>query len=228
MKLGTANIRNFPDMTPAHVAQDARTVQENTSVCGLQEITPGEDSDVIRGVLRPHWRLYGAETTCPILVNTARWQVVDTAVQRHRRPDVGRPENPHHDVVSVRLASVKRPHLPPFAVVNTHLASGGYNAQHLPRVRALWDHEWDVTAEEVGRRRAEGLTVYLVGDLNNVRPPNLEPHRRWHWLSPQLSLDHVGEMVNPTSVQLVDHAHATHKLNSDHKLHVVTGRLTLG
>lgn len=226
MKLGTANLRNFPDMTPHQVAQDARTVASSTSVCGLQEIQVGEDTPVVREALPDHWDLIGGKGTSPIVWNTRKWKVTDHRARRHRRPHLSRVENPFLDVTTVLLSSVKRPHLPPFAVVNTHLVSGGYNAQHLPDVKAQWDKEWILVSREVYSLWDKELTVYLVGDLNNPHPPRLTPGRHFTWLSPQgPGPDHLGELEHPLSVQLTGYTHQALQLNSDHQLHVVSGSL---
>lgn len=227
MKLGTANIRNFPDMTPGQVARDVRTVARHTSLCGLQEIQVGEDTPVVRDNLPSGWTMVGGHTTSPIVLNGHLWRVLEHAASRTHRPRLSRVENPFLDIVSVTVESRKRPHLPMFAVVNTHLVSGGYNAQHLPDVAAQWDEEWALLAEEVHRLWRDELTVYVVGDLNHPRPPRLNPMARFRWLTPSGPADHIGELENPLSVTMPDSSHEAVELNSDHKLHVLRGGLRI-
>lgn len=227
MKLGTANIRNFPDMAPSKVAADTETIVANVSLCGLQEIQVGEDTPVVRAALPDHWQLVGGHFTSPIILNTRKWKVLDSSSTHTKRPRLSRVENAFLDITTVVVQSVKRKHLPEFAVANTHLVSGGYNGRHLEDVKAQWDREWRLFGAEVRRLWDRDLTVYVVGDLNHPRPPKLEPHARFTWLSPDGPADHLGELEHPLSVQLVDGVHHTIPLHSDHDLRIVSARLNI-
>jgi endonuclease/exonuclease/phosphatase family metal-dependent hydrolase len=212
-------------MPPAKVAADVLTVQASTSLCGLQEIQVGEDTAVVRSHLRKHWELYGGHTTSPIILNSARWRVLEHAATRTPRPRLPRPENPFLDITSVVVESVKRPHLPPFAVVNTHLVSGGFNAQHLEAVKAQWIVEWGMFAGECHKLWRDGYTVLVLGDLNHPRPPEVRPRDHFAWLTPQGPPDHIGMLEQDGSVLLMGSVHQALPLNSDHRLHVVSGTL---
>lgn len=225
MRLGTANIQNFPDMSPAAVAADALTVAANTNLCGLQEIQPTEDTPVVMGSLGPHWQVWGKHRECPIAWNTRRWNLQWGNVVPFDRPKLPRPQNRHAGVVSVVLESVDRPHLPPFAVVNTHLVAGGMNGPHLPTIAARWKVEWGMFQDEALRLWRQGLTVFAVGDLNHPRPNKLRPHDSFRWLSPMGTPDHIGVLENLDSVRLAAPHHERKPLNSDHGLHVVSGRM---
>lgn len=221
MRIGTANIRNFPDMPRRAVEADVHTVARRTSVCGLQEIQPGEDTPVVRYALPETWGMFGGARETPIVWNTKRWQLEDHHQVTWDRPKLPRPENPHPAITSCVFSSVRRPHLPPFAVVNTHLVAGGYNAQRLPEVKVQWNVEWSLYVQEVQRLHRLGLTVYSVGDYNRGELPGPD----YHWLTPSGPPDHVGQLVSPRSVKLMDPEHTPVLLNSDHKLHVVSGTL---
>jgi hypothetical protein len=212
-------------MDPAKVGECAVAVSRHTSICGLQEIQVGEDTQVVEAALPRWWRLIGTEGTSPIALNQRRWVVLSANSTRTRRPHLSRVENPYLDITAVAVRSHKRPNLPPFAVVNTHLVSGGYNAQHLPDVARQWDREFTQLESVVHDWRIQGLTVYVVGDLNHHRPPEMLPARRFAWLTPTGQPDHVGQLVDPSSVQLKRPTHQALRVPSDHKLHVVTGPL---
>lgn len=231
MKLGTANIQNFPDHPPRQVAQDASTVAASCTLAGLQEIQPHEDTPVVLGALGDDWWMVGRHLEVPVIGRADRWELLDHYVVPYDRPKLPRPQNPHGGVVSAIVRSVKRPKLPPFAIVNTHLVSGGHNGPRVPIVAERWKVEWGVYRDEALRLYREGMTVYLVGDLNDPRPPSIrrsgspQVGPAFVWLSPQRSPDHVGQLIQNDSVQLLHSSHERVPLNSDHDLHVVSGAL---
>ncbi len=219
MRIGTANIRNHPDMPRSAVEADIHTVVKHTSLCGLQEIQPGEDTPVVRYSIPGWWGMIGGECEAPIIWNSERWHLTDQWVHTWKRPKLSRPENPTPGIVSGVFRSHKRKSLPRFAVVNTHLVAGGYNVQRLPDVKRQWDIEWAMVQAEIARLHAMALTVYVLGDFNRGEMPGRG------WLTPDGPPDHLREVVNTHSVYLFQPSHEAVVLNSDHKLHKVTGAL---
>lgn len=224
MKLGTANIRNFPDMRPELVAADTLTIMANTSLCGLQEIQPHEDTPVVLAQLGQRWGLVGGAYETPIIYNAHRWELLDHHAIPFHRPRLPRPESVHGAVVSGVFRSVQRRKLPPFAVVNVHLVAGGYNAERLPVVADRWRVEWGMYQDEALRLWRHGLSVFAVGDLNHPKPPKLRPHGSFTWLSPSLGgADHLGVLENGESVSMRSPMNFRVPLNSDHDLRVISG-----
>lgn len=224
--LGTANIRNFPDMSPAAVAADVLSVMTNVTVAGLQEIQPHEDTAVVRQVLGDHWGMVGGSHETPIVWNDRKFERLRQNLIPFHRPRLPHPQNPHGAVTSAVFHSRDRRHLPAFAVVNTHLVSGGYNGDQVPVIADRWRIEWGIYQDEALRLWKHGLTVFAVGDLNNPRPPKLRPHDAFVWLSPSGGTpDHLGELANLESVHMDTPVHQRVPLNSDHDLHVVSGPL---
>lgn len=221
MKIGTANIRNFPDMTPRQVAQDASTVAASCTLAGLQEIQPHEDTRVIENALGDDWWMVARGREVPVIGRNDRWRLLDHWVIPFHRPDLPRPQNVHGGVVSVVVRSVRKPQLPPFALVNTHLVSGAHNGPKLAALQPRYSVEWGMFRDEVLRLFRMGYTVFCVGDLNNPRPPRLTP--RFAWLTPDGAPDHIGQLVHQHSVRLARPRHRRWSLNSDHALHVVSG-----
>lgn len=219
MRIGTANIRNFPDMSSHAVAADIHTVVDHTSICGLQEIQPGEDTPVVRYAIPGHWAMFGGSHETPIVYNADKWHLMDSHQVTWERPRLPRPENPTPAITSCVFHSRRRKSLPRFAVVNTHLVAGGFNAQRLPAVREQWTVEWHMVMAEVHRLHHHNLTVYVLGDFNRGIMPGDS------WLTPEGPPDHIGEVQADGSVFLESPSHEAHALNSDHNLHVVTGAL---
>lgn len=224
--LGTANIQNLPDMRPKLVAADARTIMANTTVAGLQEIQPEEDTDVILHQLGDGWGMKGRARETPVIYNRRLWESLDHRVIPFHRPRLPHPESVNGAVVSVVLKARDRPALPPFAVLNTHLVSGGYNGDRLDVIADRWRVEWGIVRDEAFRLWKRGLTVFVVGDLNAPRPPKLQPLNSFQWLSPATGTpDHLGELRHPESVYIRHPRHQVVPLHSDHDLHVISGPL---
>lgn len=229
MKLGTANIRNFPDMTHRQVAQDVGVVASSCTLAGLQEIQPGEDTLTVERTIGDGWWMVGRRLEVPVIGRKDRWKTLHHHVQSFDRPaGLPRPQNPHGGIVSVVVRSTRKPKLPPFAVVNVHLISGGMNGPKLPELAARWRVEWGMFMAECVRLWRNGLTVYPLGDLNNPHPPAPVPHSttQLEWLNPDGAPDHIGQLVNHASVMLDGCVSESIPLHSDHNLHVVSGPLT--
>lgn len=225
MKLGTANIQNLPDMPARKVAQDAATIAQHVTLCGLQEIQPGEDPEVIMTSLPGSWWMVGGQHETPIIGDGRRWEVLDHHLIPFHRPKLPRPASSWGAVTSVVLRFRRHPKRPRFAVVNTHLPANGYNGARLERIQDRWRVEWSILTQEVLRLHNRGLTVYVTGDLNNPRPPQLRPVSRSKWLTPSGPPDHIGQVVRSTSVAMVHPETRRVPLNSDHDLIVIRGPL---
>lgn len=225
MKLGTANIQNFPDQPRPDVREDARTVRAKVTLGGLQEIQPREDTPVIQAALGHGWWMVGPARETPIVGKHSRWKLLDFHQTAFHRPPLPRPQNRFGAVTSAVVRSVRKPHLPAFAVVNVHLVSGGYNGPKLDVIQDRWRVEWGIYRDEVARLHRQGLTVFTTGDLNNPRPPDMHGPGRFVWLSPKGGPDHIGCMPHERSVQLSKARHDRFPLNSDHDLHRISGPL---
>lgn len=228
MKLGTANIQNFPDMPARQVALDASVIAASCTLAGLQEIQPREDTPVVERALDDGWWMVGRHREVPVIGREDRWQLLDHWVVPFDRPELPRPQNRHAGVVSVVVRSATKRHLPPFALVNTHLVAGGYNGDKDPRIQQRWDVEWGLYRDEALRLYRMGLSVFTVGDLNHPRPPQVGRVVPFQWLSPSGTPDHLGMVVNDASVTLgAGWSHERIPLHSDHALHRITGPLRL-
>lgn len=225
MRIGTANVRNFPDMSQRQVAQDASTIAASCTLAGLQEIQPHEDTPVLRGALGPDWWLVGGTHETPIIGRADKWELMGHHLIPFSRPKLPRPASVHGAVTSAVVCSTTRHRLPPFAVVNVHLVSNGYNGDRLEVIQDRWRIEWGIFRDECLRLHKRGLTVFTTGDLNNPRPPQLRPHALFTWLTPQRGPDHIGQLEHHDSVVIGPHDQEVVPLNSDHDLHVVSGPL---
>jgi hypothetical protein len=226
VKLGTANIQNFPDHSPSAVRADVATVAAHVTLAGLQEIQPGEDTPLVRKELGPDWWVSGGKCETPIIGRSDRWELIDHHQIPFDRPaGLPRPQNAHGAVTSVIVRSATKARLPAFAVVNVHLISGGHNGPRLPVLAARWAVEWGMYKDECLRLYRLGLSVYAVGDLNDHDPPRFGWRLPFRWLSPTGGPDHIGELVHERSVELASSKHDAIQLHSDHDLHLISGPL---
>lgn len=189
MRLGTANICNYPDMPKAKVKADAREMAALTDVWGQQENNPAEDDDAISDALGPEWMVVHADTNLPIWYRTARLELTG-----HRKVaadfDPVLPLTPRPRwVTAATFGVIGRPGVERFAVVNLHLIAGGYNGPESEARARQWRVEFKKMQGLVNQYRARDLTVFVLGDFNNPRPP--KPTGNFVWLVGS-RLDRIG------------------------------------
>jgi hypothetical protein len=222
VRIGTANIKNFPDMVPAKVQADARKMASLTTIWGGQEITPGEDSGPILAAMGPHWGILFGRRETPIFYRSDRWHVSDM-FEIDSGDRAGIPLSPRNSAVtSAVFQSVARPGLPPFAVVNCHLM------RHLrPREIQQWNVEYANLVQVVRHHTRQGRSVFVVGDTNNRLTQF--PGKNGKWLVGNARIDKIGFVGVKESVRIVrtngNPAGEIHALNSDHSGLVYDGEL---
>lgn len=128
MRLGCANIKNFPDMSPEKVRADGKTVGSHCTLWGGQEINPGEDAPVVLKGLESNnapWAAVLTQFAEPIFYRTDLWEPFDEFFIREEHPlSLPGPHGLHDAITSAGFRSLKHPDLAPFAVVNCHLING--------------------------------------------------------------------------------------------------------
>lgn len=217
MRLGTANIKNYPDMPPKKVAADAKTMSLLTDIWGQQENDPGEDNPVIMRTLGDTWAVAHPGTNVPVYFKKELYQVAGARVQL--MPFTPRlPLTPVPRLMTGTTFVIRaRPNIAPFVVINVHFIAGAYNGENTPndtrRRRRQWDLEWTYLQRFVGDYRRKGLTVFVEGDFNHPRPP--KPTANWQWLVGE-RLDRIGVARSlGTEVEELDDGSV--ELNSDHR-----------
>jgi len=217
MFIGTANIKNYPDMAPAKVVEDALEMSRRCDVWGMQESDPDEDGPAILKALlkqQPNgmWAAAHLDTNVPIFYK----QSVFTLTGRRKiivplEPDLPLVAKPR-TITSVSLKLLARPGKDPFVVTNRHYIAGGYNGpEQKPRARQ-WNIEFAADQQFVRGFKLKGRTVFGLGDWNRARPP--KPTQNWQWLV-GAHLDKVG--VSTTGpVEVLEIEDGSIELNSDH------------
>lgn len=213
MYLGTANIRNYPDMAPAKVVEDALEMSRRCDIWGMQENDPREDSVAIMRALPGNlWGAVHLDTNVPIFYKKTLFTVTGRRkVIVPLEPDLPLVAKPR--VISgVGLKLNARPGLAPFIVTNRHYIAGAYNGpEQKPRVRQ-WDIEYGYDQAFVREYKLKGRTVFGLGDWNRARPPKLTAN--WQWLVGE-HLDKIG--VSTTgAVEVMELQDGSIELNSDH------------
>jgi hypothetical protein len=216
MRLGTANIKNFPDMPTGKVQADGRKMGSLTTIWGGQEITPNEDSGPIMEALGENWGILFSGNETPIFYRKDKWNVgnlFDISLgDRGGIPLSAR----NSAITSAVFRSEARPGLSPFAVVNCHLMRNF--ATSSAKERAQWKIEYGHLKEVVAHHYKNGRTVFVVGDTNNRLTPF--PANGGRWLAGNGRLDKIGILRHPQSVRITrtngNPNGEIHTLNSDH------------
>jgi hypothetical protein len=213
MKLGTANIKNYPDMPEKKVIADAREVSSYTDIWGMQENNPAEDDEAIRPELGKDWGLVGGNTDLPIWYRKDVYRNLDFDVLNMgwAGRELALTPKPRLAVAGT-FELLDRAGIDSFVVVNLHFIAGGYNGPRTPPRRSQWDHEWAKVCDFIKSYMKKGKTTFVVGDFNHPRPP--KPVGRFQWL--------VGERLDRIGVTLTGPIDVDEKedgvimLNSDH------------
>jgi hypothetical protein len=213
MRIGSANIQNFPDMPHADVVEDGRTMAAFTDIWAMQENEPGEDSVAIQRVLGSAWNVAHEDTALPIFY---RPSVVELIGMRRTvssfEPELPLTSRPRI-ITAAGFKLRRQPELKAFVIVNCHLIPGAYNGAQEDRRRRQWQIEFDDLRNLVSDYKRKGRTVFVNGDFNHPRPP--KPVRNFTWLVGE-KLDRIG--VSTTGAVDVDEmADGTIDLNSDHQ-----------
>jgi len=218
MRIGTANIRDFPDMPAEKVAADGKEMGSLVHLWGGQEIAPMDnDFEVIMEALGPNWGSVHGDTATPIFYRNPVLNMLDAhKVQVPFDPVLPFTARPRI-ITGATFELDKWPAVPPFGVVNCHFIPGAYNAKNpgAPDVaarRRQWDIEFDHLKDFVTEYRERGLTVLVLGDFNHPRPP--KPVANFTWLV-GARLDRIG-VTNAGGVNVDEVEDGVVELNSDH------------
>jgi hypothetical protein len=216
MRLGTANIKNFPDMVKAKVVADGKTMASLTDMWGQQENNPDEDDPAIMQALGTEWAIAHGSTDVPVYYKHERFRVTGMrTIQMPFKPELPLTPRPRL-LTGTTFALTEREGVPPWVVINCHLIAGAYNGDNAPadtkRRKRQWDIEWGCVRSFVEDYKRKGLTVFLLGDFNHPRPP--KPTANWQWLV-GTRLDRIG-VTTTGSVHAEEVDDGTTELNSDH------------
>lgn len=233
MKIASVNVKNYPDMPPKFVAADIKKMTEVASIAGLQEITPGEDSSVVKEALGANWALVGQGHETVIAYRTDNWEAFDPEfIPFSWRKDMTK-VNKRSGVVGSAFRSKKRPNLPPFAVVNIHAMVGAYRHSALTLMdnpisakrMVVWHKEFDAYRTVGSHYYQKGMSVFFTGDLNRHLCPT--PIKGTHWLTAG-GIDYIGILPHDNSVGIRIQSTPGGlriPIHSDHDLRAVHGRL---
>lgn len=217
MRLGTANIRNFPDMAEHLVREDGAKMGGVCQIWGGQEISPQDnDKRMIMQGLGHSWGVTHPRTHTPIFHKKGYVDVLDT---RQTRIPL-KPENlPAVATPRIFTGTVYRLHARPqieFAVINCHFIAGGKNGQPGQDPNgfreAQWEREFHHLQLFVHDFLDDDITTFVLGDFNHPRPPKPIPNFRW-LVGPRL--DRIG-VSSRGDTDVFEFEDGIVDLNSDH------------
>lgn len=216
MRIATANLRNYPDMSREKVAEDAQRMGWVSDLWGHQENNPAEDDQVVLKALGKDWAGALVNTDIPMYFRRKTFKLQSARV--HEMPfDPILPLTPRPRLLTGATFKLRgRSSVPSFVVVNCHLIAGAYNgdnsAADTKRRQRQWDIEWRHLVRFVAEYRAKGNTVFVLGDFNHPRPP--KPLPNFTWLVGE-RLDRIG-VTTHGRVGVEEISDGTVPLNSDH------------
>jgi len=211
MKIGCANIKNFPDMSEKKVVADAKQMAELTDIWGMQENNPEEDDEPISKALGEDWDKVHGGTDIPIFFRKDVFRLVGARV--HLMPfEPVLPLTPRPRNIVGATFKLRGRDVPAFVIINSHFIAGAYNGPKEAKRKKQWDIEWAHHTQFIGQYRRKGYTVFVMGDFNHPRPPKPTPN--FTWLVGE-RLDRIG-VTNTGDVVVEEMDDGVVALNSDH------------
>ena len=216
MRIGTANIKNYPDMPRDKVVADARKMAHLCDLWGQQENNPEEDDEAIDKALGDDWMKTHGGTDLPIWYKRSIFRLVGARVHLMPfspvLPLTPRPRN----LVAATFRIRGRSDLPNWVVINSHFIAGAYNgdlpAADTKRRKRQWNIEWEHHTRFINDYRRKGFTVFAMGDYNHPRPPKPVPDFTW---LVGARLDRIGVTLTG-DVVVEEMEDGVVELNSDH------------
>lgn len=229
VRVGTANIRNTPDMARAAVRRSAHIVGMHADVCGFQEIGEAEDHADVRTGLGTGWKVAPLTDTteCPIHYRASLLRLMDPlpagimSSGKQKAHDGLAHISPTRFTTWACLQSVRYPAIR-FAVINLHTVSKPFD-KTVARQRwreEMWYIHYAKFAEMANKFNDAGLTVLAVGDFNALPVPKTDKDFVWLFNS---TIDKIGRLTGKTPVVLNNVS--SFDTPSDHRLRVATVRL---
>lgn len=228
MKLGSANIKNYPDMSKDKVAADARKIAGLVTIWGGQEIQPGEDTPVILDAMGHNWAALFQQTETPIFYRTDLWDASDLQSRHLERGSI--PLVTKDSAVNGAQFKSKKYRHKPFAVVNWHGIPGAFH-RHVGKGglikerQPVWRSEFATRQHVCSYYQQKGTSPFFIGDDNHDNCPMVLAGGKWicAYRIDRIGFKHVpgGATFSVWGNPLGNHV----TLNSDHPLLFVSGKI---
>lgn len=223
MKIGTHNIRNFPNLPRASVRKAAREIASISDICGLQEIREQQDKEDLKTAMTGFKFVTLSERIC----QAYRAKKVKLSNKGPRGFVKTNDATKYYPMLGFSIAtyeSIRRPKLGPFIVIAVHFPPEAFKVGAV-KDRALkrrdWNTNWEMLNDFCNRWQNRGYTVFVVGDFNNRNLPKLKvTHSR---VLMHDSLDYI--IVCPGSIGVKVKNRKTRHTPSDHRALAVNVRL---
>lgn len=232
LRVGTANIRNTPDLPRAQVRESARICGLRADLIGFQEIAEAADHMDVRVGLGSDFRAAALtnKTEDPIHYRNTMLQIIPAGEVPGGFAPTGA-QLAHHGMAHVSpnryttwamLRAVADPAIQ-FAFVNIHTVSKPFDlkATHHRWREEMWHIHYSKWAAMVNGFNDAGLTVLFGGDFNSSVVRKSDVDARWFW---QSGIDKIGVLPGKTPVHL--DGIRSWNTPSDHNLRVA--KVTVG
>lgn len=223
IRLVTANIKSNPLMRQAYVDADIRTVKGLGDLILWQEIAPARYRSALTHYLDgSHWGHHALNHEIPISYNLGKFEMLPHLSGVLKTHDGKAHTSPARFITYVGL---KHRHTAqhPIVVMNTHMVSGAFSANH-PFTHKWrldhWNQHFRAQQALIHSFTSEGITVLGGGDMNRTRMGKYAPEQRWLNSG---SIDHLYavEAVGGTRVELYE-SHAETRVHTDHDPRIAT------
>lgn len=232
LRVGTANIRNTPDLPRAQVRESARVCGQRADLIGFQEIAEKADHMDVRIGLGGDFRAAPVtnHTEDPIHYRSTAMELIPAGEVPGGFLPSGA-QLAHHGMAHVSpdryttwaMLRAVGDHAIQFAFVNLHTVSKPFDtkATHHRWREEMWHVHYSKWAAMVNGFNDAGLTVLFGGDFNSTVVRKSDVDARWFW---QSGIDKIGVLPGKTPVRL--EGIRSWDTPSDHNLRVA--KVTVG
>ena len=201
MRIGTHNIRNFPNLPRKSVIKAASIAASITDICGLNEIREQNDKEDVRKGM-PGFKFVTLEQRICQAYRADKVKLSDKGPRGFVKTNDATKYYPTLGFSIATYESVKRAKLAPFIVIAVHFPPEAFKPG-IVRDRELkrrdWDVNWAMLNDFCDRWQKRGYTIFIVGDFNNRNLPALKV--KSHVLY-QDSLDYIIVCVGSVGIQM--------------------------
>lgn len=229
LRVSTANIQNFPNMSDAQVRSDVAETIALSDLVLWQEIGQAQDHTAIKATAGSDWHTTDVDVETPLSARLAVLQPVGGPVVTRISASLGAgSKSPARDMVEQRYTWTIPTDLPDVWAISIHYIQQAWGSKDVPKKpqrKVLWNTGHDIHRAHAQAAVDAGFIVIGGGDWNRaVKDIPLFNKTNFRWVIAGGGLDHVYTMLPPGIGQDFGPT-VTKGLNSDHDLRTV--RLTL-
>lgn len=227
LRVSTANIQNFPDMSDSKTRADIKATLAASDLIFWQELAEAQDHKALDD-LDVGFTSTVVRTECPISARSALLKPVGAPIVTKISDSLGAgSHSPARYMTEQRYTWSVPTGLPDVWSIGNHYVNSAWNAKRVPKKtqrKLEWKKGHAVHQKHALAALANGFIVIGGGDYNRsiIDTPSFHPRQKW--VVGGKGIDGV-YVIPPLSVNIGAGASTNRNLNSDHNLRTV--RLSL-